>query len=59
MLPAEDVVGLDVVLASWATVLALLGAHAVVLRFVERRGWDFVWLHRDAARPRAAGLGVR
>ena len=57
VLPAEDIVGIDVVLASWATVLALLGAHAFVLRFVEHRGWDFVWLHRDAARPRLLASG--
>ena len=57
VLPAEDVVGLDVVLSSWATVLALLGAHAFVLPFVEHRGWDFVWLHRDAARPRLLASG--
>ena len=59
VLPAEDVVGLDVVLASWGTVLALLGAHAFVLRFVERRGWgwDFVWLDRRAAHPRLLAAG--
>jgi membrane protease YdiL (CAAX protease family) len=57
VLPADAVVGLDVALASWVTVLALLGAHAFVLRFVERRGWDFVWLHRDAARPRLLASG--
>jgi membrane protease YdiL (CAAX protease family) len=58
VLSANDVVGLDVILTYWATVLALLGAHAFVLRFVEHRGWDFVWMDRTAARPRPIALGV-
>ena len=57
VLSATDVVSLDVTLAAWGTVLALLGAHAVVLRFVERRGWDFVWMDRRAARPRLLAAG--
>jgi membrane protease YdiL (CAAX protease family) len=58
VLSATDVVGLDVILTYWATVLALLGAHAFVLRFVEHRGWDFVWMDRTAARPRPVALGL-
>jgi membrane protease YdiL (CAAX protease family) len=54
--PAE-VVGLDVTLTYWGTVLALLGAHAFMLRFVEHRGWDFVWLDRRAAGPRLLAGG--
>ena len=57
VLSATDGVGLDVTLAAWGTVLALLGAHVVVLRFVERRGWDFVWMDRRAARPRLLAAG--
>jgi membrane protease YdiL (CAAX protease family) len=57
VLSATEVVGLDVILVSWGTVLALLGAHAFVLRFVEHRGWDFVWLDRRAARPRLLAAG--
>ena len=52
ILSASDAVGLDVILTYWAIVLALLGAHVFVLRVVEHRGWDFVWLDRRAARPR-------
>jgi membrane protease YdiL (CAAX protease family) len=57
VLSASDAVGIDVILTYWGTVLALLGAHAFVLRFVEHRGWDFVWLDRGAARPRLLGGG--
>ena len=58
VLSAEDVVGLDVTLVGWGTVLALLGAHAFVLRFVEHRGWDFVWLDGRAAHPRLLAAGL-
>ena len=57
VLPATDVVGLHITLATWGTVLALLGAHAFVLRFVEHRGWDYVWMDRRAARPRLLTAG--
>jgi membrane protease YdiL (CAAX protease family) len=57
VLSATDVVGLDVTLVAWGTVLALLGAHAFVLRVVERRGWDFVWLDRRAARAPLLAAG--
>ena len=57
VLSPADVVGSDVTLTYWATVLALFGAHAFVLRFVEHRGWDFVWLDRHAARPRLLASG--
>jgi uncharacterized protein len=58
VLSATEIVGLDVMLASWGTVLALLGAHAFVLRFIERRGWDYVWLDARAARPRLLATGL-
>jgi hypothetical protein len=60
VLSPSDVVGPDVILTYWGAVVALLGAHAFVLRFIEHRGWDFVWLDRRAARPRllAAGFAV-
>jgi membrane protease YdiL (CAAX protease family) len=58
VLSATDVVGLDVTLTYWGTVLALLGAHAFVLRFVEHRGWDFVWMDRRAARPQLLGAAL-
>lgn len=52
-----EIVGLDATLVSWGVVLGLLGAHAFVLRFVERRGWDFVWMDRSAAHPRLVAAG--
>lgn len=55
---ANDLVGLDATLTSWAIVLAFLGAHAFVLKFVEHRGWDFVWMNARAARPRLLGTGL-
>ncbi|HEU5184246.1 MAG TPA: CPBP family intramembrane glutamic endopeptidase [Gemmatimonadaceae bacterium] len=55
---ADDLVSLDATLAAWAIVLAFIGAHAFVLKFVERRGWDFVWMHARAARPRLLGTGL-
>ena len=57
VLPGTEMVALPVTLATWAAVLALLGAHAFVLRFVEHRGWDFVWMDRRAARPRLLAAG--
>jgi CAAX protease family protein len=42
----------------WAVVVALIAAHAVVLRFIEHRGWDFVWMDRGAARPRVLVAGL-
>lgn len=41
---------------AYLTVLALLGAHAIMLSWVDRRPWSFVWLGSEAARP-AAWLG--
>jgi membrane protease YdiL (CAAX protease family) len=60
VLSPADVVGLDVTLTYWGTVLALLGAHIFMLRVVEHRGWDFVWLDRRAAAPRllAGGFAI-
>jgi uncharacterized protein len=39
-----------------AVTIALLAAHAVMLR-MDRRGWEYVGLHRDAARPRVLAAG--
>ena len=38
-------------LSGSAGVLALLAAHVVSVRWVDRRGWEMVGLHRAAARP--------
>ena len=54
-LSSTEDVGLDVILSYWGTVLALLGAHAFVLRFVEHRGWDFVgWTGAPHVRVRCS-----
>jgi hypothetical protein len=57
VLSPYDAIGRDVIATYWATVFALLGAHAFMLRFVEHRGWDFVWLDGRAARPRLLAGG--
>ena len=40
--------------------IALVAAHAIQLRLIDRRGWDYAWLHRHAARPGTllAGFGI-
>jgi membrane protease YdiL (CAAX protease family) len=58
VLTGEDLVSLDVTLAAWAIVLAFVGAHVLVLRFVEHRQWDFVWMNARAARPRLLAGGL-
>ena len=37
--------------------LALLAAHAIMLRWVDRVPWSYVWLNKEAARPRILALG--
>lgn len=37
--------------------LALLAAHTVMLRWVDRRTWSYVWLDRAAARAPVVGRG--
>ena len=51
----QTLTGLYVVGA--AGTLALLAAHVVCVRWIDRRGWTFVGLHRDAARPRLLAEG--
>jgi membrane protease YdiL (CAAX protease family) len=58
VISAADVVGAPAITFYWLLVLAFLGAHAVVLRFVEHRSWDFVWMGRGAARPGALATGL-
>lgn len=54
--------GQQLSLASWLSMLALLGGHAIMLRAVDRRGWDSVALGREALAPRllvgGAALGT-
>jgi membrane protease YdiL (CAAX protease family) len=57
VLSAAEIVSAPAIAFYWSLVLAFLGAHAVMLRFVEHRPWDFVWMGRSASRPRALGTG--
>ena len=58
VLSAADIVGVRAIALYWSLVLAFLGAHAVMLRFVEHRPWTFVWMDRTAARPGALTTGL-
>jgi uncharacterized protein len=57
VITAEEIVSTPAITFYWLMVLAFLGAHAVMLR-MERRGWDYVWMARDAARPGALAAGL-
>ncbi|MGH7679620.1 MAG: lysostaphin resistance A-like protein [Gemmatimonadaceae bacterium] len=54
----EQFVGLEGTVESYATVIALLAAHFITFRTYDRRPWSFVWLHREAARPRQLVVGT-
>ena len=43
--------------AEWRVLGALVGAHLVMLRFVEHRPWGEVWLDGSAARPALLARG--
>ncbi|MGH7617278.1 MAG: lysostaphin resistance A-like protein [Gemmatimonadaceae bacterium] len=45
---------------SWISVIALIAATWICIRFVDKRPWSDVWLDRAAARPKwlAIGFGV-
>jgi membrane protease YdiL (CAAX protease family) len=53
-----DIVSVGTIAFYWSLVLAFLAAHAVMLRFVERRPWSFVWMDGGAARPGLLGGGL-
>ncbi len=44
--------------STWSVLLALVVAHAVMLRWIERRPWSFVRLGRPNARPRTLATGL-
>jgi uncharacterized protein len=44
--------------AGWVEVTALLGAHWFALRWIDRRPWRDVGLHRAAARPATLARGL-
>ena len=54
---AEEIVSVRAITFYWLMVFAFLGAHAVMLR-IERRGWDYVWMGRSAARPVVLAAGL-
>ncbi|MGQ0714003.1 MAG: lysostaphin resistance A-like protein [Gemmatimonadaceae bacterium] len=58
VLAAEELVSGRAIAFYWSVVLAFLGAHAIVLRYVEHRPWDFVWMNREAGGPRPLGTGL-
>ena len=41
-----------------AVTLAVLAAHVVMLKWIDRRPWSYVWLDRGAARGRTIGYGA-
>lgn len=43
--------GESMLVQAWVFMLALLMAHAILLRLVDRRGWSWMGLGREAARP--------
>jgi len=50
--------GFRLLLSEWSIPVGYLLAHAVMLRSVERKGWDYVGLHAPAARPSVLGYGA-
>ncbi len=42
----------------WSLVVAFLAAHAVMLRFVDRQPWSFVWMNGGAAKAGLLGGGL-
>jgi membrane protease YdiL (CAAX protease family) len=53
-----EIVSVGTITFYWSLVLAFLAAHAVMLRFVDRQPWSFVWMNRGAAKPRLLGGGL-
>jgi hypothetical protein len=49
--------GLRVSSEGWVIVAALLGGHAIALRYIDHRPWSDVWLDRAAARPALLARG--
>jgi hypothetical protein len=52
-----SIAGLRVATDGWIIVIALLGAHMIALRMIDRRPWSDVWLDRHAARPALLARG--
>ena len=41
----------------FAVTLGAIGAHVIMLRWIDRRPWSYVWMDRSAARWRSWGFG--
>lgn len=52
-----SVTGMHVSAEGWVIVAALLGGHAVMLRWIDHRPWSDVWMDRRAARPALLARG--
>lgn len=51
-------IGLDEMASeAWVSVIAVLAATAICVRWIDKRPWADVWLDRGAARPRLLVLG--
>lgn len=55
---ASRLTGLRAAADAVTIALALLVAHAIMLRWIDRRTWSYVWLDRRAARAGALGYGL-
>ena len=42
----------------WSALAAVAIAHVVLVKWIDRAGWDEVWLGREAARPRLLAWGA-
>ena len=49
---AANARGYQPLITLWSFPLAMIVAHWIMLRWIDGRGWDYVWLGRSAARPR-------
>jgi hypothetical protein len=54
---ADRFTGIADTIDTLALMLALIIAHALMLRKIEHRPWSYVWLGRTAARPGLLGVG--
>jgi membrane protease YdiL (CAAX protease family) len=50
--------GYRILVVGWSAALALLLSHFFMLKWVEGKSWDFVWLERAAARPLSLIIGT-
>jgi len=53
----EAITGVSGTASAYGATLALLLAHWMTLRTFDQRPWSFVWLHKEATRPRVLAYG--